>query len=113
MTIISSDYSLFGQDVTYTPKSTKVPVAVSGIVTEMHDGEEQADFVRHNGEIRVQMSEVAARPDYQDKFAIIDGAGNSQDWHIVPEGVRERQALIGFAGEWVCKISRDERPIWG
>lgn len=113
MSIIDSDYLIFGQSVTYTPDGSTTGTPVTAIFTESFDAEENANTVRHNGEIRVRHSEVAARPAYRDKFTITDGAGTNQDWFIIPEGVRERQALIGFDGEWVCKVARNERPVWG
>ena len=113
MTVTSGEYDLFGVDVIYTPKATSIPVSVRAIMMESFDNEQAADVVSHKGEIRLQISEVSARPDYFDKFTVTDGAGNDQDWFIVSDGVRERQVMLDFAGEWICKISRDERPVWG
>lgn len=110
MSLIDSDYSFFGVSATYTPDGGS-PASVTVVITEDFDSGEESGLIRHEAEISVRISEVAARPGYRDTFVVTDGEGNNQTWTIVDGGVRENMAFQDFGGEWICKVSRDERPI--
>ena len=110
MSIEDHDYSFFGMSATYTPLGgVGVPVII--VLDEQYDQTKNTnpDTVRNDAEISVRQSEVAARPGYRDKFTTTDGAGTSQDWYIVPDGVRENRVFDAFDGEWVCKVMCGER----
>jgi len=110
MALIDSDFTFFGVSATYTPDGGS-PASVTVVITENFDSEEESGLVRHEAEISVRISDVAARPDYRDTFVVTDGEGNNQTWTIVDDGVRENRSFRDFGGEWICKVSRDERPI--
>jgi len=112
MSIETFDYDFFGIAATYTPLGG-VGDSVTIVLDEQYDQTKNTspDTIRNDAEISVRQSEVAARPGYRDKFTTTDGAGTSQDWYIVPDGVRENRVFDAFAGEWVCKVMHDERTV--
>jgi len=111
MTLVSDDYDFFGAAGTYTPFGG-APVSVTVMVNEDFDREKTPDGILHTAEISIQQAEVAARPGYRDTISVTDGAGTTQTWTVVPDGVKELRAFADFAGEWVCKATRAERPQW-
>ena len=111
MTVTTSEYSFFGAAATYTPSATGVPASVTIIIDDSYDRDIEGDRVTQKAEISVRQSEVSARPGYRDKFVLTDGAGNSQTWYVLPDGVMENRALQDFNGEWLCMCENNERPV--
>ncbi len=108
MALLDKEYSLFGVDATYTP-SGGVGVAVTVTIDEGEDLSDDGGVVRHVVLIKVRQSEIAARPGYRDAFVLVDGAGTSQTFKIVDDGVKELRASGAMGGEWACDCSRKER----
>lgn len=113
--MLSYDYTFFGTTATYTPAGGSGST-VTIILDEDFDAKKsEFESVRADAEISVRQSQVSSRPGYRDTFTTTDGAGTSQTWYIVRDGVRENRELSDFGGEWVCKVIRDEKamPIRG
>jgi len=107
MTLLSTIYSLHGVSATYTASGGS-GVSVTVLIKETPDSVERVGvgIHRHEAEIQVRQSEVATRPNYLDTFLI-----GSQAWTVVPKGVEELRDFGAFDGEWICFVTRDERPI--
>lgn len=84
---------------------------MTAVVSEEPELDADGRVVRHKTLISVRQSEVSARPGYRDTFVLNDGAGTSQTWTIVDDGVREAREVSDLGGEWECECSRQERPI--
>lgn len=111
MTIEDSDYSFFGISCTFTPDGGSAATCTVVLHDEEFDRDEDGDIITHRGIISVRQSEVSTRPDYRDKFVVLDGAGTSQTWYITTDGVRENRALKDFGGEWVCQVEHDVKKV--
>jgi len=108
--LIDNHYTFHGVAATYTPLGGSA-ASVTVIVDEDFNRLPEGQSRRHEAEISVRISEVPARPVYRSTFVVADGAGDNQTWTVVSDGVKELSEFQDIGGEWVCKCTRDERPV--